>query len=118
MKTGLLNILKGTFLISGDAPKNWLFIIFTSFLATVMIGSSHSADKKVHQIAALNEEVKELRSEFVDVRSDMQQLKLESTVMHNVEAKGLYPSEVPPKQIKVKSQIKSTSQINSNPQIN
>lgn len=68
-----------------------------------MIGSSHSADTKVHQIAALNEEVKELRSEFVDVRSDMQQLKLESTVMHIVEAKGLYPSEVPPKQIKVKS---------------
>ena len=104
MKTGVLNILKGTFLISGDAPKNWLFIIFTSFLATVMIGSSHSADKKVHQIAALNEEVKELRSEFVDVRSDMQQLKLESTVLQIVAGKGLYPSEVPPKQIKVLSQ--------------
>ena len=121
MKTGLLNILKGTFLISGDAPKNWLFIIFTSFLATVMIGSSHSADKKVHQIAALNEEVKELRSEFVDVRSDMQQLKLESTVMHIVEGNGLYPSEVPPKQIKVtsknKSNPKSKPQTNINPQI-
>jgi len=103
MKTGLLNILKGKFLISGDAPKHWLFIIFASFLATVMIGSSHSADKKVHQIAALNEEVKELRSEFVDVRSDVQQLKLESTVMRIVEEEGLYPSEVPPKQIKVKS---------------
>ena len=101
MKTGILNILKGKFLISGDAPKNWLFIIFTSFLATVMIGSSHAADKKVHQIAALNEEVKELRSEFVDIRSDMQQLRLESSVLHSVASKGLYPSEVPPKQIKV-----------------
>lgn len=107
MKTGLLNILKGQFLISGDAPKNWMFIIFTSFLATIMIGSSHSADKKVHDITALNEEVKELRSEFVDVRSDMQQLKLESTVRRIVEEKGLYPSEVPPKQIKVKSRIDS-----------
>ncbi len=106
MKTGLLNILKGKFLISGDAPKNWLFIIFTSFLATIMIGSSHSADKKVHEITALNEEVKELRSEFVDVRSDMQQLKLESTIRHIVEKKGLYPSEEPPKQIKIISQIK------------
>lgn len=103
MKAGLLNILKGKFLVSGDAPKNWLFIIFISFLATVMIASSHSADKKVHQIAALNEEVKELRSEFVDVRSDVQQLKLESTVMKIVAGKGLYPSEVPPHQIKVKS---------------
>jgi hypothetical protein len=103
MKKGILDILKGKFLVSDDAPKNWLFIIFASFLATVMIGSSHSADKKVHQIAALNEEVKELRSEFVDVRSDVQRLKLESTVMHIVEEKELYPSEVPPKKIKVTS---------------
>lgn len=89
--------------MSGDAPKNWLFIIFVSFLATVMIGSSHSADKKVHQIAALNEEVKELRSEFVDLRSDAQRLKLESTITKTVEEDGLYPSETPPRKIKVKS---------------
>ena len=103
MKKGILDVLKGKFLVSGDAPKNWLFIIFISFLATVMIGSSHSADKKVHQIAALNEEVKELRSEFVDLRSDAQRLKLESTITKTVAENGLYPSETPPRKIKVKS---------------
>ncbi len=103
MKNGILDILKGKFLVSGDAPKNWLFIIFISFLATVMIGSSHSADKKVHQIAALNEEVKELRSQFVDIHKDVQRLKLESTITETVEKKELYPSEVPPKKIRVKS---------------
>lgn len=107
MKKGLLDILKGKFLVSGDAPKNWLFIIFVSFLATVMIGSSHSADTKVHQIAALNEEVKELRSEFVDVRSDVQQLKLESKITEILKEKELYPSEVPPNKIKVKSNIEN-----------
>lgn len=106
MKNGLLDILKGKFLVSGDAPKNWLFIIFTSFLATIMIGSSHSADTQVHRIAALNEEVKELRSEFVDVRSDVQRLKLESTISQTVVEKGLYPSEIPPRKIKVKTQNK------------
>lgn len=104
MKNGILDILKGKFLVSGDAPKNWLFIIFTSFLATIMIGSSHSADTQVHKIAALNEEVKELRSEFVDIRSDVQRLKLESTISQSLLEKGLYPSEIPPKKIKVKSQ--------------
>lgn len=104
VKNGILDILKGKFLVSGDAPKNWLFIIFTSFLATIMIGSSHSADTQVHKIAALSEEVKELRSEFVDVRSDVQRLKLESTITQTVEEKGLYPSEIPPKKIMVKTQ--------------
>lgn len=103
MKKGLLDILKGKFLISGDAPKNWLFIIFASFLATVMIASSHSADRKAHRVAALHEQVKELRSEFVDMRSDVQRLRLESTIMESVEEKGLFPSETPPKKIKVKS---------------
>ena len=103
MKKGLLDILKGKFLVSGDAPKNWLFIIFVSFLATVMIGSSHSADKKVHQIATLNEEVKELRSEFIDIHKDIQKLKLESTITQNLAEKELYPSDVPPKKIRVKS---------------
>lgn len=103
MKKGFLDILKGKFLVSGDAPKNWLFIIYASSLATIMIASSHSADRKVHQVAALNEEVRELRSEFVDMRSDVQQLKLESTVTLIVEGKGLMPSETPPKKIMVKT---------------
>ncbi len=103
VKKGILDILKGKFLVSGDAPKNWLFIIFVSFLATVMIGSSHSADKKVHRIAALNEEVKELRSQFVDIHKDVQRLKLESTITETVAANALYPSEEPPRKIRVKS---------------
>ncbi|NNJ88400.1 MAG: S-adenosyl-methyltransferase [Eudoraea sp.] len=104
MKNGFVAILKGKFLVSGDAPKNWLFLIFASFLATVMIASSHSADRKVHRLAALNEEVKELRSEFVDMRSDVQRLKLESTIRLTVAEEGLIPSETPPKKIQVKSE--------------
>lgn len=103
MKNGLLDILKGKFLVSGDAPKNWLFIIFVSFLAAVMIGSSHSADKKVHQIAALNEEVKELRSEFSDGRREVQQIRLESKIAEVLSEKDIYPSEMPPQKIKVMS---------------
>lgn len=103
VKKGVLDLLKGKFLVSDEAPKNWLFILFASFLATVMIGSSHSADRKVHQIAALSEQVKELRSEFVDVRSDVQKLRLESKITEIVAVDELYPSEEPPKKIKVKS---------------
>lgn len=103
MRKGILDILKGKFLVSGDAPKNWIFIIFTSFLAAIMIASSHSADYKVHQIAALNEEVKELRSEFIDGQTDVQKLKLESEILKTVSAAGLFPSETPPHKIRVKA---------------
>lgn len=103
MRKGLLDILKGKFLVSGDAPKNWMFLLFASFLAALMISSSHNADRKVLEIAALNEEVRMLKSEFFQGRSQVQQLKLESTLRQVVADKGLVPSENPPKKIKVKS---------------
>ncbi len=95
--------MKGKFLVSGDAPKNWLFIVFASGLATIMIASSHAADRKVHQIAALNEQVQELRSEFVEIRSQAQRLKLESTIRASVLQAGLGPADTPPRKIIVRA---------------
>lgn len=103
MKQRLLDVLKGSFLISGDAAKNWRFILYASLLAVIMISSAHRADKKVHHLADLNEEVLELRSEFVDIRTRLQQRKLESTVRDKVVGYGLVPSKTPPKKIKVAS---------------
>lgn len=79
-------------------------ILFVSVLAIVMIASSHSADKKVHQIARLNNEAKELRSAFVDGRTRLMELKKETVVELKMEIKGLAISEIPPTKIKVKSQ--------------
>tara|TARA_Y100000815_G_scaffold252406_2_gene256589 strand:+ start:8531 stop:8845 length:315 start_codon:yes stop_codon:yes gene_type:complete len=104
LKKGIYDILKGKFLISDDAMKNWRMIIFLSILAIIMIASSHIADKKVHEISSLNEEVKELRSEFVDTRLEVRRLKMESSVARRVASQGVRPSEEPPKKIKVKTQ--------------
>ena len=99
MKKGFYNIIKGKFLISDDAFKNWRFIIFMSILAMVMIASSHRADKKVHHIAHLNNEVKEIKSEYVDVRMILMQSKMESKIIATMKKKGMNPSETPPQKI-------------------
>ena len=104
MKKNFYNIIKGRFLVSDDALKNWRFIIFLSALALIMIGSSHSADRKVHEIAALNNEVKELKSEYVDMRMRLMQVKMESRIISAMEQKGLFPSETPPQKIIAKKE--------------
>ena len=104
MKKNIYDILKGKFLISDDSFKNWRVIIFISFLAIVMIASSHSADKKVHEIAQLNNEVKEWRSAFVEGRSKLMRLKMESSIINKVTQKELKTSTTPPKKIRIKSQ--------------
>ncbi|MCM4155843.1 FtsL-like putative cell division protein [Gramella sp. AN32] len=101
MKKGFYNILKANFLVNNDAVKNWRFIVFCTVLAIVMIASSHSAERKVHQIAKLNNEVRELRSEFVERRSDLMKIKMESSITRQMASKGIAPSETPPNKIRV-----------------
>ncbi len=101
MKKGFYNILKANFLISDDAVKNWRFIVFCTILAIIMIASSHSAERKVHQIARLNQEVLALRSEFLEGRSYLMKIKMESTITEQMITKGIGPSEMPPNKIKV-----------------
>ncbi|WP_353778992.1 FtsL-like putative cell division protein [Winogradskyella sp. 3972H.M.0a.05] len=104
MKKNIYGILRGKFLISDDSFKNWRMIIFISVLALIMIASSHSADQKVHEIARLNNEVKELRSIMVEGRKTLMALKMQSSVVKKVSEKGIKTSLIPPKKIKVKSQ--------------
>lgn len=99
MKQTIYDILKGKFLISDDAMKNWRMLLFLSFLAIIMIASSHNAESKVHEIAKLNNEVRELRTQFVDGRTELMQLKMESSVIEKMIKKGINRPKTPPKKI-------------------
>ena len=101
MKNKVLGILKGGFLVEDDSFKNWRFLVFSVLLILVMISSSHNSEKKVFEIARLDKKVKELRSEYVDLRSELMKLKMESKVVIEMEKRGLKPSQMPPKKIVV-----------------
>ncbi|MDY8136475.1 FtsL-like putative cell division protein [Aquimarina sp. 2201CG5-10] len=103
MKQTIYDILKGKFLIADDAMKNWRMLLFLSFLAIIMIASSHNAESKVHEIAKLNNEVRELRTQFVDGRTELMQLKMESSVIEKMTKKGIKQPTKPPKKIIVKN---------------
>ena len=103
MKITIYSILKGTFLVSDGAYKKWRLIIFCSVLALIMIASSHSADGKVHQIAKLHEEVKACRSNYVETRSKLMGLKMESVIRSRMRDKDIFPSKNPPVKILISS---------------
>ncbi|WP_024770703.1 FtsL-like putative cell division protein [Aquimarina macrocephali] len=103
MKQTIYDILKGKFLIADDAMKNWRMLLFLSFLAIIMIASSHNAESKVHEIARLNNEVRELRTHFVDGKTELMRLKMESSIIKKMTQKGLKRPESPPRKIIVKN---------------
>jgi hypothetical protein len=84
--------------------KNWRFIVFVIILAIIMIANTQRFEQKVFRIAELTNQVKELRSEFVDRRSELMKLKMESTVADKMIEKQIFPSTVPPIKIKVKKE--------------
>jgi len=103
MKQTMYDILKGKFLIADDAMKNWRMLLFLSFLAIIMIASSHNAERKVHKIAKLNNEVRELRTQFVDGKTTLMRLKMESSIIRKMTQEGLKRPTVPPQKIIVKN---------------
>jgi len=67
-----------------------------------MIANNNNVDQKVFKIVQLSGEVKELRSEFVDRRSELMKLKMESTVTEKMAVKGILPASVPPVKVIIK----------------
>ena len=108
MKKGVYSILKARFLVNEDATRNWRFIVFLIFLAIVMIANEHNYDEKIYRIAELTNQVKELRSEFVDKRSELMKLKMESTVSEKMELRNIFPSSIPPQKIKIKKPLEKS----------
>ncbi len=108
MKNGVYDILKAKFLIDDDSMKNWRFIVFLIALAIIMIANTQRFEQKVFKINELTNEVKELRSEFVDRRSELMKLRMESTVSEKMLAKEIFPSTVPPTKIKVKKVVEKS----------
>jgi len=102
-KENFYNLLKGKFLVDKDATKVWSMLVFLAILALIMIGSSHSIDKKVQKIAVLNKQMRELRDEFVATRSELMKVKMESTIVAQLANNELYVAENPPKKIIVKN---------------
>lgn len=101
MRSGLLEILRGSFLVQEGATKNWRFIVFVFFLAGLMIAASHRVDRKVMKIASLNNEIQDLKSRFAETRTRAMHVRLESEIKANLPQKGFISSSVPPVKITV-----------------
>jgi len=91
----IISFLKMEFLIKEDSFKNWRMILFFSILALTMISIGHSADRKIFKIANLNEKIKSLKSEFVEQRTYLMKLKMETNVINKLSHKGIVSSKKP-----------------------
>ena len=100
----LLSILRMEFLVNDYYFKNWRVILFLSLLSLIMIASGHAADRKIFQIAQLNDDLKMLKSEFVEQRTALMNLKMETKIIKELGPLGIGPAKTPPIKIVVKQE--------------
>ena len=65
------------------------FAAWLSLLALVSIYTSHSADRKVHEIEKLSEARQELEAEYTETKEKLTDLSLESKVLRKAKELGL-----------------------------
>lgn len=107
-QNNIYSLLKAKFLIEDDSLKTWKFILYLFALAMIMIALNHNYESKVYALSEKSIKVKELRSKFVDTRSELMKLKMESTISAKMEPLQIYPSNVPPKKILIAKPVEKS----------
>ena len=97
----VVNVLDGSFLTRENMVNNVPFMGFLFLLAILYISNSYYAEKNLRHSAKLNNELKELKSEFISTRSELMFVSKQSEVARAVNPIGLHESVAPPKKIVV-----------------
>lgn len=83
------------------SASNWGLVFYLVLLVLFIIGNNHRYESKVMELKKLTEEMKELRTEYVERRSQLMRIKMESNVSEIMKERDIVPSQVPPQKIRV-----------------
>ena len=79
--------------------KNLPFVLFLSFLAMIYIANAHYSEKKVREIQNLQSELKQLRWQYMSLKSELMYESKRSEVLKAVKHLGLKMNKKKPNKI-------------------
>lgn len=96
-------LLTGNILTQDSVVKHLPYLLFLAFLAIVYIANGYMAESSVRKINKMEQEIKELRSEQISIKSELNNTIIESELKKIIEDRnlGLTESVVPPKKLVV-----------------
>lgn len=100
---GLSKIFGGGFLSDERAMQHIPFILFLAFIAILYIANGYYADDKIREVNKVNNQIKELRTEYISSKSDLMFVSKQSQVAKAVEPLGLKEPVIAPMKIEIDS---------------
>jgi hypothetical protein len=92
------------FLTPENIRRMFPMIMFMAGLAILYIANAHYADKLIRKNDKLSKDIKELRSEYITIKSDLMYRSMQSEVGKRLSEKGVKELVSPPKKIVVKEE--------------
>lgn len=103
----LIDLLNGNLLTREDVVQHLPYFLFLSFLCLAYIANGFLAEGTVRQLNNNGQQLKELRSEYITIKSDLMFKSKQSELARLIREKelGLKESFTPPKKIVVEQGV-------------
>lgn len=94
-------VLSGQLLTQDAVVKNLPYLLFLAFIGIIYIANGYMAESSVRKINKTQQEIKELRSEQISIKSELNNTIIESELIKIIAQRnmGLQESMDPPKKI-------------------
>ncbi|NNK80290.1 MAG: hypothetical protein HKO93_02245 [Flavobacteriales bacterium] len=102
VRRGLLGLLNGTFLAKDRVLDHMPFMLFIVGVSILYISYGYHAESTVKRMYQLETELKDIKSQDLTLKSDLEQVKQQSNVAYAIKAMGLKESVIQPFKVKVK----------------
>lgn len=110
---GLVNVLNGTFLTREKVLANMPFLLFVAGLMLANIAYGYWTERTVRELDRTSSELKEMRSEYITVRSLLERSERQSQVADDIGGMGLRESREPP--LRITADSKELEQMRTTP---
>jgi len=104
----LYAVMDGSFLSSDSSLKNLPFGLFLGLVSAFYIANTYNAERTVRATDRIGVELKELRSEYISLKSELMYSSNQSQVAERAMPLGLKEAKEPPHKLYI-NQAESTS---------
>lgn len=86
------NVLGGSFLVRENLVKQFPFMMTITILLMILITNTYIAESRTRDIASANKQLRDLRAKYVELRSNVMEASLQSTLVKKLEGTGIKES--------------------------
>lgn len=106
------SVVDGSFLTREAFLRLIPFLLFLLILAIAYISNIYYAEKTIREIEDTRKEVKELRYEYITLKSELMSKSMRSEVAKRLEHEGIIESTTPPGRIYIRKDSTLTEGLN------